>query len=268
VTEAEWLACTDLELMLEVAFDRASPRKRRLFACACLRRFRRLLRDPRARAAVEVAEQFADGRAGPQDLALAWHAVRRAQESVREGSPMDHVLDAAEWLVDDRALPGGRNAVWSLLLDVVREEGSAASRAAFLDSLLKLSTRSLGPWLPWHQVRAPASDVEEAERQAGDAYRKIVTAEREAQAALLREILGPIPSCPPAVAHSVLAWNDACVVKLAGAVYDGLVWDRLPVLADALEEAGCTDAAILNHCRESGEHVRGCWVLDLIMDRG
>lgn len=159
MTEAEWLACTDPGAMLEVAADRASDRKRRLFACACLRRFGRLLRDPRARAAVEVAEQFADGRAGPQDLALAWHAVRRARESVPEGSPMARVLEAAERVVDDRALPGGRDPVWSLLLDVVREEGSAASQAAFVDSLLKLSTRSLGPWLPWHQVRAPASDA-------------------------------------------------------------------------------------------------------------
>ena len=42
---------------------------------------------------------------------------------------------------------------------------------------------------------------------------------------------------------------------------------RLPVLADALEEAGCTTEAILSHCRQPGEHVRGCWVVDLLTGR-
>jgi hypothetical protein len=42
---------------------------------------------------------------------------------------------------------------------------------------------------------------------------------------------------------------------------------RLAVLADALEEAGCIDADILNHCRQPGEHVRGCWVVDLLLGK-
>jgi hypothetical protein len=41
----------------------------------------------------------------------------------------------------------------------------------------------------------------------------------------------------------------------------------MPILADMLEEAGCTNADILNHCRNGGEHVRGCWVVDLILGR-
>ena len=42
----------------------------------------------------------------------------------------------------------------------------------------------------------------------------------------------------------------------------------MPELADALEEAGCTDVEILSHCREPGEHVRGCWVVDLLLGKG
>jgi len=46
------------------------------------------------------------------------------------------------------------------------------------------------------------------------------------------------------------------------AIYDDRAFDRLPILADALEEAGCEDQDILGHCRSGGEHVRGCWVVD------
>jgi hypothetical protein len=51
------------------------------------------------------------------------------------------------------------------------------------------------------------------------------------------------------------------------AIYTDRAFDRLPILADALEEAGCTDAAILEHCRGPGPHVRGCWVVDLLLDK-
>jgi hypothetical protein len=64
-----------------------------------------------------------------------------------------------------------------------------------------------------------------------------------------------------------LSWNDGIVPKLAQAIYDDRVFDRLPILADALEEAGCTNADILNHCRRPGEHVRGCWVVDLLLGK-
>jgi hypothetical protein len=57
------------------------------------------------------------------------------------------------------------------------------------------------------------------------------------------------------------------VVKLAQAVYDERAYDRLPVLADALEDAGCHDADILTHCRGPGPHVRGCWLIDLLLGK-
>jgi hypothetical protein len=57
------------------------------------------------------------------------------------------------------------------------------------------------------------------------------------------------------------------VVSLAHSIYEARAFDRLPILADALEEAGCTDAEILTHCRGPGPHVRGCWVVDLILGK-
>jgi len=50
-------------------------------------------------------------------------------------------------------------------------------------------------------------------------------------------------------------------------VYDERAFDLMPVLGDALEDAGCTDRAILDHCRSPGPHVRGCWVVDLILGK-
>jgi hypothetical protein len=64
-----------------------------------------------------------------------------------------------------------------------------------------------------------------------------------------------------------LSWQTATVTDLAQAIYTNRAFDRMPILADALEDAGCTNADILNHCRQPGEHVRGCWVVDLLLGK-
>jgi hypothetical protein len=84
---------------------------------------------------------------------------------------------------------------------------------------------------------------------------------------LLRDIFGSLLFRPVSIASEVLAWNDGTVVKLAQGIYDDRAFDRLPVLAAALEEAGCHDADILGHCRQPGPHVRGCWVVDAPLDK-
>jgi hypothetical protein len=71
----------------------------------------------------------------------------------------------------------------------------------------------------------------------------------------------------PPLPTSVLAWNDRTVIKFAQAINDERAFDRLPILADALEDAGCQDADILAHCRQSGEHARGCWAVDLLLGK-
>jgi hypothetical protein len=101
-------------------------------------------------------------------------------------------------------------------------------------------------------------DGEMSERQ----YR----AENRALAELLREIVGN-PFRPVSHTSGWLVWNNAAVVHLAHGIYDDRAFERLPILADALEEVGCTDAAILAHCRDPGPHVRGCWVVDLLLGK-
>jgi hypothetical protein len=83
---------------------------------------------------------------------------------------------------------------------------------------------------------------------------------------LLREVFGN-PLRPIVVDPSWLSWNDSTIPKIAQAIYDERAFDRMPILADALKEAGCTNADILNHCRQPGEHVRGCWVVDLLLGK-
>jgi hypothetical protein len=80
---------------------------------------------------------------------------------------------------------------------------------------------------------------------------------------ILRDIFGN-PFRPVSLDPS---WRTSTVVKLAEAIYQDRTFDRLPILGDALEDAGCTNADILTHCRQPGEHVRGCWCLDLVLDK-
>jgi hypothetical protein len=63
------------------------------------------------------------------------------------------------------------------------------------------------------------------------------------------------------------AWRTPSAFALARTAYEERRFEDLPLLADALEEAGCTDEAILTHCRGPGPHVRGCWVVDLVLGR-
>jgi hypothetical protein len=93
---------------------------------------------------------------------------------------------------------------------------------------------------------------------------------RTAQAEALRDIFGY--RLPP-LAPSVLQWNDGTLVRLARAAYEErelpsghLDRARLAVLADALEEAGA-DAELVAHLRGPGPHVRGCYLLDRILDK-
>ncbi len=60
-------------------------------------------------------------------------------------------------------------------------------------------------------------------------------------------------------------WLTSTVIDLATAIYDERAFDRMPVLADALTDAGCDNEEIIAHCRNDGEHVRGCWVVDLLL---
>src|SRR5262249_21491924 len=90
--------------------------------------------------------------------------------------------------------------------------------------------------------------------------------ERRMQASLFREIVGN-PFQPAHVQADWKCWKDGTVVKLAQAIYEERRFEDLPILGDALEEAGCNNEDILNHLRQPGDHTRGCWALDLVLGK-
>jgi len=106
-----------------------------------------------------------------------------------------------------------------------------------------------------------ASIATEAIPGGGDNTRN---AESLKHAALLREIFGnpfrPVGFDP--------AWRTSDAMALATGIYDGRAFDRMPILADALQEAGCDNDDLLRHCRDpDANHVRGCWALDLVLGK-
>ncbi|OAI47668.1 hypothetical protein AYO44_09220 [Planctomycetaceae bacterium SCGC AG-212-F19] len=113
-------------------------------------------------------------------------------------------------------------------------------------------------------------DENDVQRVVADVVAALIasepTSEREewlAYCALLRCIFGN-PFRPVPLDRS---WRTLKVTSLAQAIYDDSAFDRLPILADAMEDAGCMDADVLDHCRGAGEHVRGCWVVDLVLGK-
>jgi hypothetical protein len=115
-----------------------------------------------------------------------------------------------------------------------------------------------------------ADEVRNAVRNAASTVADgwvVQEAERLRQAALLRDLFGPFMFRPITIEESWLRWNEGCVVKIASAIYEERRFADLPILADALEDAGCSDAEILGHLRGPGPHARGCWALDLLLKK-
>ncbi len=95
---------------------------------------------------------------------------------------------------------------------------------------------------------------------------RLVEAERAAQADLLREFAGN-PFATPTLPEGWQSWQDGLILGMARRIDAEEDFAALPVLGDALEDAGCIDADILGHCRQAGPHLRGCWVLELLLER-
>jgi hypothetical protein len=93
--------------------------------------------------------------------------------------------------------------------------------------------------------------------------RSTLAVERVIQADFVRDIFGnpfrPVTFDP--------RWRTSDVVGLARAIYDDKAFERIPILADALMDAGCEEEQIIGHCRGDGPHVRGCWVVDLVLGK-
>jgi hypothetical protein len=122
-------------------------------------------------------------------------------------------------------------------------------------AIQSLATPSLNPsYVAWQVRTATQNDVYRHARRGIPCG---------AQAELVREVVGN-PFRPVAVDPR---WRSADVVGLARGIYEDRAFDRLPLLADALMDAGCDDEQLIGHCRSDGPHVRGCWVVDLVLGK-
>jgi hypothetical protein len=137
----------------------------------------------------------------------------------------------------------------------------AARAAARQTGILNIGDAAMAVWcITASQLGltvSAADAVRHAESAAGGAA-------RAAQLALARCIFGN-PFRPVAVAMDWLPWKDGLIPHLARALYEERRFEDLPVLADALEEAGCTSEELLSHLRGRGPHGLGCWVVDLLL---
>lgn len=174
-----------------------------------------------------------------------WHVI--CHEKNREA------LDTAERYADGRATVAELAASREVALKVLQ---SLEERGAVIHSATYAAVLAAGE-----------SDQTSAVRVTNSISGR---AERRAQADLLRDVFGnPFRVNPLRLPGAVpwLAWQNDRVRRLADAIYAERSFEQLPVLADMLEEAGCDDAAVLDHCRADRPHVPGCWVVDSILGR-
>jgi hypothetical protein len=214
MTEGQWRASNDPEAMLAFLRSRpTSPRKLRLFACACCRRIWHALKSERVREVIGVVERFADRRVSLEELSEAMGKISLGDHPAACAVVQPEAMTAALGTAGAAAQWGGITAEW-----------------------------------------------------AGSSYNAGHFAEVVAQASLLREVFGnPLRSFT--LEPGWLSYEQGVVVRLAEAIYEERAFERMPYLGDALEEAGCHDANLLDHCRREGAHTRGCWVVDMVLAR-
>ena len=185
-----------------------------------------------------------------------WHLLssRRSMEAI-------YVLERfVDTLPGGEKLPDVRRAARQAVQDL-RNENSVAHQAARAAYTATIYGDTPGYYRVIETARLCAEAVVESSGQL-----TAWSAERAAQANLLRDLFGNRFRTTE-VAPAWLAWNDGIVVHLARSILENGRFEEVPILADAFEEAGCDNADILNHCRQPDEHVRGCWVVDLLLNK-
>ena len=238
MTDQEWLQCTDPTSMLEFLHGKISDRKLRLLATGCCRRVWHLLTDERSRKAVEIGEKYADGEANSQERERAYQLAYEA---------FLPIASAAGWYRPTHGTPA------DVLFVVDQHASYAVVPATMAIATVEANVGegdingSINPFL------TSGSD-DPASEAIGD------------RLLLLDIFFNPFRPLPRIVS-AWLTWNGGTVVKIAQGIYDDRAFHQMPILADALEDAGCDNEDILNHCRSAEPHVKGCWVVDLLLGK-
>lgn len=195
-------------------------------------------------------------------------AICRRYPEPSDDPRCEQVLDFAEELADGLPPAPERLSVWFLLMDKYLDKPSDHLKACLLVSqvkhngeLLRFGSKptELEEWIVEASrclVERPMGHPERTERH----FREM---ERLEQADIIRELVGnpfqPIDFDP--------AWRTSTVLEVGKAIYDQKRFEQLPILADALVDAGCDVPAIIEHFHSGMQHVRGCWALDAVVGR-
>jgi hypothetical protein len=163
----------------------------------------------------------------------AYRGAVEAGEAFADGGPIE-----AAWAARDAAVELAAGDFTAIPADPLEEGGLYPAWRQFVEAL--------------ERVSAPISPL----ARTGDEARAL-------HLAVFRDVFGN-PFRPVAFDP---AWRTEAVVTLARGMYEGRDFAAMPVLADALDDAGCDHPDILAHCRGPGPHVRGCWVADLVLGK-
>jgi hypothetical protein len=248
MTESEWLTFNEPDAALRDFLAKAGERKLRLFACASCRQIWHLL-DTRCREGVETAERLADGVATDEQQRHARLAVATARgwnAEQNDYAPWQSAYFAAEAVQYALGSTGeGRPYDWSTA-------GIAADKASIAVYYEVLRGRGV----PIDR-EIPPEEIDWEEEQT------IRRPSLVAQCDILRDLLGN----PFRTVAADPSWLTPAVVRSASSIYSERAFDRLPSLAEALEAVGCKDKQVLDHCRSSVSHFRGCWVIDRLLGK-
>jgi hypothetical protein len=255
VTRDEWDNGSDPLEMVNAVAGRLTDRQLRLLLIACCGRLRHFPLLPRVREAAEVAERFADRACSQQELERAAQAAREEVDAADRGGRRAGLSMADRAVLEACLPPGSLGVPFGSFVGRYRRGSYRVMRG--IDAA----------------ATALAHHAAAGEGDHGDNFEPALTGVRVEQCRLVREVVGD-PLQPAEVHPSWLAWNGGIVRSLAVSAYEDRPFPgghlnpaRLAILADALEEAGCTDAAVLGHLRGPGPHARGCWVLDKLLAR-
>jgi len=227
MSEAEWRTSSNVPEMLGwLAWGMQPARKWNLFSLACIEPIRSHLSDPRLTAALDVLAKHAEGECDFQELLNASQNADAAMEAI----------------LDD---PSEQRWFYIQL--------AAAEAVAFATNPVNMED----------DFAVPARCATVLAWSAEPKYEATVRQQANSQhVALVHEIFGnpfrPVELDP--------LWLTFDVQTLASGIYDAQAFDRMPILADALQDADCDNSDVLSHCRDlHAGHVRGCWVLDLLL---
>jgi hypothetical protein len=248
MTEEEWLACQEPTPLLEFLKGKATRRKLLLLMVACYERLEQFFIADVARGAIACAYRYAEGQADDAELEQANHAVRKVITSAISATAFERCGSEARF---SEQSPQAK-------LDLLREATEICPAGNALVVLVYATWSILGKGSGADGLRRATVAVELIKGP------EAAQEERLAQAALLRDIFGN-PFRPVAVDPS---WRTDTAVSLARTMYEARDFSAIPILADALQDAGCDNSDILNHCRGTNTpHVRGCWVVDLLLGK-